>query len=170
MDTSARAQDSSSLSISTISEDLTITGSVTFARRASSQWSMSKATCTVSRLYSERMQQLEGNGGGGCDGPWPTYRLRACAKRMLQSTAARRRQPRSQEFSPSNTARNSEGGTASRRGSRRRPTRAEVPGAEPQLNHDGHSETVNQRERGNGFIRSLPVVAQRIHTSMLCIG
>ena len=27
---------------------------------------------------------------------------------------------------------------------------------EPQLNHDGHSETVNQRERGNGFIKSLP--------------
>jgi cytoskeletal protein CcmA (bactofilin family) len=32
----------------------------------------------------------------------------------------------------------------------------EVPGVEPQLNHDGHSETVNQRERGNGFIKSLP--------------
>ena len=32
----------------------------------------------------------------------------------------------------------------------------EVPGVEPQLNHDGHSETVDQRERGNGFIKSLP--------------
>ena len=32
----------------------------------------------------------------------------------------------------------------------------EVPRVEPQRNHDGHSETVNQRERGNGFIKSLP--------------
>ena len=32
----------------------------------------------------------------------------------------------------------------------------EVPRVEPQLNHDGHSETVDQRERGNGFIKSLP--------------
>jgi len=32
----------------------------------------------------------------------------------------------------------------------------EVPGVEPQLNHDGHSETVERRERGNGFIKFLP--------------
>ena len=30
----------------------------------------------------------------------------------------------------------------------------EVPGVEP--HHEGHSETVDQRERGNGFINSLP--------------
>ena len=57
MDTSAHAQESSSLSISTISEDLTITGNV---NRKASFISMagSKATCTVSRLYSERMHSL----------------------------------------------------------------------------------------------------------------
>jgi hypothetical protein len=32
----------------------------------------------------------------------------------------------------------------------------EVPGVERQLNHDGHSETVNQHERGNSLIKSLP--------------
>ena len=57
MDTSARAQDSSSLSISTISEDLTITGNVT--RKASFIcMARSTATCAVSRLYSERMHSL----------------------------------------------------------------------------------------------------------------
>ena len=35
-------------------------------------------------------------------------------------------------------------------------TNPEVAAAEPQLNHNGRPDAVKQRERGNGFIKSLP--------------
>ena len=57
MDTSAHAQETRSLSISTISEDLTITGSVTSQGELHLNGQF-KATCAVSRLYSERMHSL----------------------------------------------------------------------------------------------------------------
>ena len=33
---------------------------------------------------------------------------------------------------------------------------AEVAAAEPQLNHNGRPDAVQQRERGNGFMKTLP--------------
>ena len=43
----------------------------------------------------------------------------------------------------------------------------EVAAAEPQLNHNVRSDAVKQRERGNGFIRSTPEVAQCLDMFLL---
>ena len=153
MDTSARAQDSSSLSISTISEDLTITGSVTSQGELHLNGQVQGDVHCVALVLGENAQ-LEGN--VVAEDVMILGRLIGSVralKVMLQSTA----------HVEGNLVHKSlavEHGThfegESRPSENPLASTPEVPGVEPQLNHDRHSETVKQRQQGNGFIKSLP--------------
>jgi cytoskeletal protein CcmA (bactofilin family) len=153
MNTSARAQDSSSLSISTISEDLTITGSVTSQGELHLNGQVQGDVHCVALVLGENAQ-LEGNVvaedvmvRGRLIGSVRAHKV------MLQSTA----------HVEGNLVHKSlavEHGThfegESRPSENPLASNPEVPGVDPQLNHEGRSETVNQREQGKGFIKSLP--------------
>jgi cytoskeletal protein CcmA (bactofilin family) len=153
MDTSARAEDSSSLSISTISEDLTITGSVTSQGELHVNGRVQGDVHCVALVLGENAE-LEGN--VVAEDVMVRGRLIGSVraqKVMLQSTA----------HVEGNLVHKSlavEHGThfegESRPSGDPLASNPEVPRVEPQLNHEGHSETMNQRERGNGFIKSLP--------------
>ena len=76
MDTSTR---SSPLSISTIGEDLTITGNVTSKGELHLNGQIQGDVHCVALVLGENAQ-LEGERScGGCNGPWPPYRLGPCA-------------------------------------------------------------------------------------------
>ena len=151
MDTPAHAQESRSLSISTISEDLTITGNVESKGELHLNGRVQGDVRCVALVMGENAQ-LEGNVLaedvmilGQLIGS-----VRAL-KVMLQSTA----------HVEGNLVHKSlavEHGThfegESRPSENPLASNPEVPGVEP--HHEGHSETVDQRERGNGFIKSLP--------------
>ena len=152
MDTSARAQDSSSL-ISTISEDLTITGSVTSQGELHLNGQVQGDVHCVALVLGENAQ-LEGN--VVADDVMVRGRLIGSVralKVMLQSTA----------HVEGNLVHKSlavEHGThfegESRPSENPLASNPEVAAAEPQLNHNGRPDAVKQRERGNGFIKSLP--------------
>jgi cytoskeletal protein CcmA (bactofilin family) len=152
MDTSSRAQDSSSLSISTISEDLTITGSVTSQGELHLNGQVQGDVHCIALVLGENAQ-LEGN--VVADDVMVRGRLIGSVRALkviLQSTA----------HVEGNLVHKSlavEHGThfegESRPSENPLASTPEVFGIEPELNH-GHSETVEQRERGNGFIKSLP--------------
>jgi cytoskeletal protein CcmA (bactofilin family) len=153
MDTPAHAQESRSLSISTISEDLTITGNVESKGELHLNGRVQGDVRCVALVMGENAQ-LEGNVLaedvmilGQLIGS-----VRAL-KVMLQSTAH-------VEGNLVHKTLAVEHGTHfegdSRPSENPLASNPEVPGVEPQLNHDGHSEMVDQGERGNGFIKSLP--------------
>jgi cytoskeletal protein CcmA (bactofilin family) len=153
MDTSAHAQKARSLSISTISEDVTITGNVESQGELHLNGQVQGDVHCVALVLGENAQ-LEGN--VVAEDVMVRGRLIGSVraqKVMLQSTA----------HVEGNLVHKSlavEHGThfegESRPSENHLASNPEVPGVEPQLNHDGHSETVNQREGGNGFIKSLP--------------
>ena len=143
----------SSLSISTISEDLTITGSVTSQGELHLNGQVQGDVHCVALVLGENAQ-LEGN--VVAEDVMVRGRLIGSVralKVMLQSTAHVEGNLVHKSLAVEHGThfegelRPSENPLASN---------PEVPGVEPQLNHDGHSETVKQRERGNGFIKSLP--------------
>ena len=159
MDTSARAQDSSSLSISTISEDLTITGSVTSQGELHLNGQVQGDVHCVALVLGENAQ-LEGN--VVAEDVMVRGRLIGSVRALkviLQSTA----------HVEGNLVHKSlavEHGThfegESRPSENPLASTPEVPGIEPQLNRDEQPqsmkqpESMKQSERGNGFIRSLP--------------
>ena len=153
MDTSSHAQESRSLSISTISEDLTITGNVELQGELHLDGQVQGDVHCIALVLGENAQ-LEGN----VVAEEVTVRGRLIGsvralKVVLQSTAHVEGNLVHKSFAV-------EQGThfegESRPSENPLAANPEVLGVEPQLNHEGHSETVNQRERGNGFIKSLP--------------
>jgi len=153
MNTSSHAQESPSLSISTISEDLTITGSVTSQSELHLNGQVQGDVHCVALVLGENAQ-LEGN--VVAEDVMVRGRLIGSVralKVMLQSAAH-------VEGDLVHKSLAVEHGTyfdgESRPSENPLASNPEVPRVEPQLNHDGHSETVDQRERGNGFIKSLP--------------
>ena len=155
MDTS----DSSSLSISTISEDLTITGSVTSQGELHLNGQVQGDVHCVALVLGENAQ-LEGN--VVADDVMVRGRLIGSVRALkviLQSTA----------HVEGNLVHKSlavEHGThfegESRPSENPLASTPEVPGIEPQLDHDEQPQSMKQpesmkhSERGNGFIRSLP--------------
>jgi cytoskeletal protein CcmA (bactofilin family) len=151
MDTSGHAQETRSLSISTISEDLTITGSVTSQGELHLNGQVQGDVRCVALVLGENAQ-LEGNVVA------EDVMVRG---RLIGSVRARKVMLQSTAHVEGNLVHKSlavEHGTHfegdSRPSENPLASNPEVPGVEP--HHDGHSETVNQRERGNGFIKSLP--------------
>jgi len=151
MDTSAHAQESRSLSISTISEDLTITGSVTSQSELHLNGQVQGDVHCVALVLGENAQ-LEGN--VVAEDVMVRGRLIGSVralKVMLQSAAH-------VEGDLVHKSLAVEHGThfegESRPSENPLASNPEVPGVD--AHHEGRSETVNQRERGNGFIKSLP--------------
>ncbi len=149
MDTSARAQNSDPLSISTIGEDLTITGNVTSTGELHLDGRIHGDVHCVSLVLGETAQ-LEGS---------VVVEDVIVRGRLIGSVRALRVMLQSQAHVEGNLFHNSlsiEQGThfegESRPSENPLTSNPEVPGVEPQL----HSETVKQRERRNGFIKSLP--------------
>jgi len=153
MDTSARAQDSSPPSISTIGEDLTITGNVTSKGKLHLDGEIQGDVHCVALVLGENAQL---NGGVVAEDVMVRGRL-------IGSVRALRVMLQSQAHVEGNIFHK---GLAVEQGAHfegeSRPsedplaTNPEVAAAEPQLNHNGRPDAVKQRERGNGFIKSLP--------------
>ena len=153
MDTSTHAQESRSLSISTISEDLTITGNVESKGELHLNGRVQGDVCCVALVLGENAQ-LEGN---------VVAEEVMVRGRLIGSVRAQKVMLQSTAHVEGNLVHKSlavEHGThfegESRPSENPLASNPEVPRVEPQLNHDGHSETVNQHERGNGLIKSLP--------------
>ena len=152
MDTSARAQDSRSLSISTISEDLTITGNVESQGELHLNGQVQGDVRCVVLVLGENAE-LEGN--VVAEDVMVRGRLIGSVraqKVMLQSTA----HVEGNLFHKSLAL---EQGTHFEGESRPSDTplssMPEVPPAEPRQDHKA-PEVVKQREGANGFIKSLP--------------
>jgi len=152
MDTSARAQDSSPLSISTIGEDLTITGNVTSQGELHLNGQVQGDVHCVALVLGENAQ-LQGN--VVAEDVMVRGRLIGSV-RALRVTLEASSHVQGDLFHKSLSI---EQGTHFEGGSR--PSEAplssipEIPAAEPQQDHNG-AEAVRQRRRGNGFIKSLP--------------
>src|SRR6476659_8188584 len=151
MNTSTHAQESRSLSISTISEDLTITGNVESQGELHLNGQVQGDVRCIALVLGENAQ-LEGNVVA------EDVMVRG---RLIGSVRARKVMLQSTAHVEGNLVHKSlavEHGTHfegdSRPSENSLASNPEVPGVEP--HHDGHSETGNQRERGNGFIKSLP--------------
>jgi cytoskeletal protein CcmA (bactofilin family) len=153
MDTSSRAQDSSLLSISTIGEDLTITGNVTSNGELHLDGEIQGDVHCVALVLGENAQL---NGGVVAEDVMVRGRL-------IGSVRARRVMLQSQAHVKGNLVHRSlsiEQGAhfegESRPSEDPLASNPEVAAEEPQLDHNGRPDAVKQRERGNGFIRSLP--------------
>ena len=152
MDTSA-AQDSSPLSISTIGEDLTITGNVSSKGELHLNGRVLGDVHCLALVLGENAQ-LEGSVvaeevmvRGRLIGSVRALTVTLQASCHVEGNLFHKGLSLEQGTHFEGESRPSGDPLASN---------PEVPGVEPQLNHDGHSETVDQRERGNGFIKSLP--------------
>jgi len=153
MDTSARAHDSSPRSISTIGEDLTITGNVTSNGELHLNGQIQGDVHCLALVLGENAQ-LEGSVVA------EDVMVRG---RLIGSVRALRVMLQSQAHVEGNIFHK---GLAIEQGAHfegeSRPsedplaTNPEVAAAEPLLNHNGRPDAVKQRERGNGFIKSLP--------------
>ena len=153
MDTSARAQDSSPLSISTIGEDLTITGNVTSTGELHLDGRIHGDVHCVALVLGETAR-LKGNVVA------EDVMVRG---HLIGSVRALRVMLQSQAHVEGNLFHKSlaiEQGTHFEGESRpsENPLLAspEVPTAEPQLNQNRRLDAVNQRGSVKGFIRSLP--------------
>ena len=152
MDTSTRAPESSTLSISTIAEDLTITGNVTSKGELHINGQIQGDVHCVALVLGENAQL---KGGVVAEDVMVRGRLIGSVRAlrvMLQSTS----------HVEGNLVHKSlavEEGThfegESRPSEDPLASSPKVPAIEPQLDHNG-PEAAKQRERGNGFIRSLP--------------
>ena len=152
MDTTARAQDSSPPSISTIGEDLTITGDVTSTGELHLDGRIHGDVHCVSLVLGENAR-LEGNVVA------EDVMVRG---HLIGSVRALRVMLQSQAHVEGNLFHKSlsiEQGTHFEGESRPSvdplSTSPEVPTVEPQPNHNGLN-AVNQREPVKGFIRTLP--------------
>ena len=153
MDTSAREQNSNPLSISTIGEDLTIAGNVTSKGKLHLDGQIQGDVRCVALVLGENAQL---NGGVVAEDVMVRGRLIGSVRALrvtLQSTS----------HVEGNLVHKSlaiEHGThfegESRPAEDPLASNPEVAAAEPQPNHNGRPDAVKQRERGNGFIRSLP--------------
>ena len=167
MDTTARAQDSSPLSISTIGEDLTITGNVTSKGELHLNGRVQGDVHCVALVLGENAQ-LEGSVvaedvmvRGRLIGSVRALRV------MLQSTAHVEGNLFHKSLSLEQGT-HFEGESASLGGSaiiQPRSSRCRTA-ARPQR----RPEVVKQRERANGFIRVTPRVAQCLDTFLIYIG
>jgi cytoskeletal protein CcmA (bactofilin family) len=153
MDTSARAQDSGPLSISTIGEDLTITGNVTSKGELHLNGQIQGDVHCVALVLGETAQ-FEGSVVA------EDVMLRG---RLIGSVRALRVMLQSQAHVEGNLFHKSlaiDQGTHFEGESRpsENPLLAspEVPTVEPQLSQNGRLDAVNQRGSVKGFIRSLP--------------
>jgi cytoskeletal protein CcmA (bactofilin family) len=151
MDTTARAQDSSPPSISTIGEDLTITGTVTSKGELHLNGQIHGDVHCVALVLGENAQL---KGGVVAEDVMVRGRLIGSVRAlrvMLQSTS----------HVEGNLVHKSlavEQGTHFEGESRPSDDPLSIPeihAAKPQQDHNG-PEVVKQHERGNGFIRSLP--------------
>ena len=152
MDTSTRAPESSTLSISTIAEDLTITGNVTSKGELHLDGQVQGDIHCVSLVLGETAQ-LEGNVvaqdvivRGRLIGSVRALRV------TLEVPSPRRRLTSFTRVSPLNRARILKA-TPTPRWTRYHPAQ-KFRSAEPQLNQTG-SQSVERHERANGFIRTL---------------
>ena len=150
MDTSARAQDSSLLSISTIGEDLTITGDVT--SKGENGRVQGDVHCIA--LVLGESAKLEGSVvaedvmvRGHLIGSVRALRVTLEAKSHVEGNLVHKTLSIEQGTHFQGESRPSQDPLLSS---------PEVPAAEAQLNHNGRPDAVKQRERGNGFIKSLP--------------
>ena len=153
MDTSARAQDSSLLSISTIGEDLTITGDVTSKGELHLNGQVQGDVHCIALVLGESAK-LEGSVvaedvmvRGHLIGSVRALRVTLEAKSHVEGNLVHKTLSIEQGTHFEGESRPSEDPLASN---------PEVAAAEPQLNHNGRPDAVKQRERGNGFIKSLP--------------
>jgi cytoskeletal protein CcmA (bactofilin family) len=153
MDTSARAQDSSPLSISTIGEELTITGNVTSNGELHLNGQIQGDVHCVALVLGENAQL---KGGVVAEDVMVRGHLIGSVRALtvvLQSTSH-------VEGNLIHKSLAIEHGThfegESRPSEDPLASNPEVAAAEPQLNHNGRPDAVKQRERGNGFIKSLP--------------
>ena len=153
MDTSARAQDSSPLSISTIGEGLTITGKVTSRGELHLDGQVQGDVHCVALVLGENAQ-LEGSViaedvmvRGRLIGSVRALRVRLESKSHVEGNLFHKSLSIEQGTHFEGESRPSEDPLSSN---------PEVPRLEPQLNHNGRPETAKQRERGNGFMRSFP--------------
>src|SRR6476659_2706535 len=153
MDTPARAQGSSPLSISTLGEGLPINGNVTSTGELHLNGQVHGEVQCFALVLGENAQ-LEGSVVA------EDVMVRG---RLIGSVRALRVMLQSQAHVEGNIFHK---GLAIEQGAHfegeSRPsedplaTNPEVAAAEPQLNHNGRPDAVKQRERGNGFIKSLP--------------
>jgi cytoskeletal protein CcmA (bactofilin family) len=153
MDTSARAQNSDPLNISTIGEDLTVTGNVTSKGELHLNGRVQGDVRCVALVLGEN-GQLEGSLVA------EDVMIRG---RVIGSVRALRVMLQSQAHVEGNLFHKSlsiEQGTHFEGESRPLEdplsTSPEVPTVEPQPNHNGRLDAVNQRRSVKGFIRSLP--------------
>jgi len=153
MDTSARAQDSSLLSISTIGEDLTITGDVTSKGELHLNGQVQGDVHCIALVLGESAK-LEGSVvaedvmvRGHLIGSVRALRVTLEAKSHVEGNLFHKTLSIEQGTHFEGESRPSQDPLLSS---------PEVPAAEAQLNHNGRPDAVKQRERGNGFIRSLP--------------
>ena len=153
MDTTARAQDSCPSSVSTIGEGLTITGNVTSKGELHLDGEIQGDVHCVALVLGENAQL---NGGVVAEDVMVRGRL-------IGSVRALRVMLHSQAHVKGNLFHKS---LAVEQGAHFEgescpsddplASNPEVAAAEPQLNHNGRPDAVKQRERGNGFIKSLP--------------
>jgi cytoskeletal protein CcmA (bactofilin family) len=153
MDTTSRAQDSSPLSISTIGEDLTITGSVTSKGELHLNGQVQGDVHCVALVLGENAQ-LEGNVvaedvmvRGRLIGSVRALTVTLEANSHVEGNLFHKSLSLEQGTHFEGESHPSEDPLSSS---------PEVFGVEPKLNHNGRPEAVKQRERVNGFIRSLP--------------
>ncbi len=154
MDTTARTQDSGHpLSISTIGEDLTIAGNVTSKGELHLNGQIQGDVHCVALVLGENAQL---KGGVVAEDVMVRGRLIGSVhalRVMLQSQAHVEGNLFHKNLSIEQGA-HFEG--ESRPSEDPLVSQAEIAAAEPQLNHNGRPDAVEQRERGNGFIKSLP--------------
>jgi cytoskeletal protein CcmA (bactofilin family) len=153
MDTSAREQNSNPLSISTIGEDLTITGNVTSKGELHLDGEIQGDVHCVALVLGENAQL---NGGVVAEDVMVRGRLIGSVRAlrvMLQSQAHVKGNLFHQSLSIEQGA-HFEG--ESHPSEDPLASNPEIAAEEPQLDHNGRPDAVKQRERGNGFIKSLP--------------
>ena len=153
MDTSARAQDSSLLSISTIGEDLTITGDVTSKGELHLNGQVQGDVHCIALVLGESAK-LEGSVvaedvmvRGHLIGSVRALRVTLEAKSHVEGNLFHTTLSIEQGTHFEGESRPSQDPLLSS---------PEVPAAEAQLNHNGRPDAAKQREQVNGFIRSLP--------------
>src|SRR6478752_3055630 len=153
MDTSARAHDSSPRSISTIGEDLTITGNVTSNGELHLNGQIQGDVHCVTLVLGENAQLKGGVVAqdvmvrGRLIGSVRALRVMLHSQSRVEGNIFHKGLAIEQGAHFEGESRPSEDPLASN---------AEVAAAEPQLNHNGRPDAVQQRERGNGFVKTLP--------------
>ena len=153
MDTSARAQDSSPFSISTIGEDLTITGNVTSQGELHLNGQVQGDVHCVALVLGENAQ-LQGNVvaedvmvRGRLIGSVRALRVTLQSKSHVEGNLFHKSLSIEQDTHFEGESRPSEDPLSAS---------SKAPTVEPQPNHNGRLDDGNQRGSLKGFIRALP--------------